>query len=78
MFEVNSDLRNPHGGLVFYPTLNARRRARRMRMAAIAVTVAVGVSGGVLHQFYSQSNLNARMGSADYAIPPGPFADFPR
>jgi hypothetical protein len=78
MFEVKQELRLPHGGLVYYPTLNARRRSRRMRMAAIAVTVAVGVSGGVLHQFYTQTALSARMGSADYPIPEGPFALFPR
>ena len=73
-----NDLRSPHGGLIFYPTLNARRRARRMRMAAIAVTLAVGVSGGVLRQFYAETNLNARMGSAEYPIPTGPAAYFPR
>ena len=67
-----------HGGLIFYPASGPRRRARRMRAAALAVTLAVGLSGGVLHQFYTQTNLNNRMGEAEYPIPTGPFAYFPR
>lgn len=67
-----------HGGVVYYRTPDPRRRARRMRLAAIAVTVAVGVSGGVLQQFHYQANLNARLGEAKSPIPTGPFAYFPR
>ncbi len=67
-----------HGGVVFYRTNGVRSRARRMRLAAIMVTVAVGLSGGVLQQFHHQSTLNARMGEAESPVPTGPFAYFPR
>ena len=67
-----------HGGVVFHRTPAVRRRARRMRMTAIMVTIAVGFSGGVLHQFHSQATLNARLGAAESPIPTGPLAYFPR
>jgi hypothetical protein len=67
-----------HGGVVFYHTPDRRRRARRMRLAAIMVTVAVGFSGGLLQQFHYQASLKAKMGEAQSPIPTGPFAYFPR
>ncbi len=67
-----------HGGVVSYGASDPRRRARRMRLTAILVTVAVGFSGGLLHQFHSQANLKAGMGEAQAPIPTGPFAYFPR
>ncbi len=67
-----------HGGVVFYRTPSARHRVRRMRFAALAVTLAVGFSGGVLHQFHAQTALNADLGGAESPIPTGPFAYFPR
>ena len=67
-----------HGGVVFYRTPGMRQRARRMRMAAIMVTVAVGFSGGLLQQFHYQANLKDRMGEAESPIPTGPLAYFPR
>ena len=62
----------------FHRAPGSRRRARRMRMLAILVTVAVGFSGGLLQQFHHQANLNAKLGQAEAPIPTGPFAYFPR
>lgn len=67
-----------HGGVVFYRTPSVRRRARRMRVAAITVTFAVALSAGVLQQFHDRSNLDARLGEAQLPIPAGAFAHFPR
>jgi hypothetical protein len=67
-----------HGGVVFYRTPSARRRVRRMRIAAIMVTAAIGISGGVLQQFHESTTQNARLGDAQSPIPTGPFAYFPR
>ncbi len=67
-----------HGGVIFYRTPSSRARARRMRFAAIMVTVAVGLSGGLLQQFHYQANLNAKLGEAQSPIPTGPLAYFPR
>ena len=49
-----------------------------MRAAAVIVTLAIGVSGGVLQQFHAETSLNARMGDAESPVPTGPFAYFPR
>lgn len=72
------NFQSAHGGVVYYRTPDPRRRARRMRLAAIAVTAAIGFSGGVLQQFHYQATLNDRLGDATSPIPTGPLAYFPR
>jgi len=78
VFEVIQNYQAPHGGVIFYHVIGPRRRMRRMRAAAVIVTLAIGVSGGVLQQFHAETNLNARMGDAESPVPTGPFAYFPR
>ena len=75
MFEVIQNYQAPHGGVIFYRVIGPRRR---MRAAAVIVTLAIGVSGGVLQQFHAETSLNARMGDAESPVPTGPFAYFPR
>ena len=66
-----------HGGVVFYRTPSPRQRARRMRLAAILVTAAVGFSGGLLQSFHTQTQAGARLGQGDMPAPTSPFASFP-
>lgn len=66
-----------HGGVVFYRTPSARQRARRTRLAAIAVTALIGFSGGLLQSFHTQTH-HARFGETGASVPSGPFASFPR
>lgn len=61
-------------GVVFPKTAAVRSRARRSRLAALIVILAVGFSSGMLLQLHNQSRPDARMGEA----PNGPFAYFPR
>jgi len=72
------NLQSAHPSIDVHRAPDSRRRARRMRMFAIMVTVAVGFSGGLLQQFHHQANLNGRLGQAEAPIPTGPFAYFPR
>ena len=67
-----------HGGVVFYRTPSARQRTRRTRLAAIAVTAAIGFSAGLLQSFHTQANHDARFGETGAPAPAGPFAAFPR
>jgi hypothetical protein len=55
------------------------RHSRRKRLTALTVTLAFAVSAALLHEFHSQTQVNARLGDAASPVPStGPLSYFPR